>query len=72
LFVRHRLLRLTSLIQGITESIKNEATNVKRVLLLLIIAAVLAIGFLLYWSRSESRLNVAPDAAREIQKAKRR
>ncbi len=46
--------------------------HVKRILLGLILAAVLAIGFALYWSRSESRLNVAPDAAREIQKAKRR
>jgi hypothetical protein len=45
---------------------------VKRILLWLILAAVLAIGFVLYRSRSEPRLNVAPDASREIQKAKRR
>jgi Tfp pilus assembly protein PilO len=45
---------------------------VKQILLLLIVAAVFVIGFWLYRSRSESRLNVAPDAAREIQKAKRR
>jgi hypothetical protein len=44
----------------------------KQVLLFVIVVAVLAIGFWLYRSRSESRLNVAPDAAREIQKAKRR
>jgi hypothetical protein len=45
---------------------------VKRILLLLILATVLAVGFLLYRSRSESHLNVTPDAEREIQKAKRR
>jgi len=45
---------------------------VKRIVLWLILAAVLAIGFLLYRSRSESPLNVTPDAEREIQKAKRR
>jgi hypothetical protein len=45
---------------------------VKRILLLLILAAVLVIGFLLYRSRPETHLNVTPDAEREIQKAKRR
>ena len=44
----------------------------KRIVLLLVLAAVLAIGFLLYRSRPESHLNVTPDAEREIQKAKRR
>ena len=44
----------------------------KRILLLLILAAVLVAGFLLYRSRPESHLNVTPDAEREIEKAKRR
>jgi len=45
---------------------------VKRILLWLIVIAVLVIGFVLYRSRSGSHLNVAPDAQREIDKAKRR
>jgi hypothetical protein len=44
----------------------------KRALLWLIVAAVLLIGFVLYRARSGSDLNVTPDAAREIEKAKRR
>ncbi len=41
-------------------------------LLWLIVAAVLVIGFVLYLSRPGSELNVTPDAEREIEKAKRR
>jgi hypothetical protein len=44
----------------------------KRTLLWLIVAAALAIGFVFCRSRSGSHLNVAPDAEREIEKAKRR
>lgn len=44
----------------------------KRILLWLIVVAVLVIGFVLYRSRSTTQLNVAPDAKREIEKAKRR
>jgi hypothetical protein len=44
----------------------------KKILLSLIVAAVLVIGFVLYRSRSGSNLNVTPDAAREIEKALRR
>jgi hypothetical protein len=44
----------------------------KRILLWLILAGLLAIGFLLYRSRSDSNLNVTPDAKREIEKAKQR
>ena len=46
--------------------------HVKRTLLWIAIAAVLVIGCLLYRSRSGNRLNVTPDAEREIEKAKRR
>ena len=44
----------------------------KRVLLWLIVAAVLVIGFVLYRARSGSGPNVTPDAAQEIEKAMRR
>lgn len=44
----------------------------KRILLWLILASLIAIGFLLYRSRPESNLNVTPDARREIEKAKGR
>lgn len=44
----------------------------KRALLWLIVAAILLVGLLLYRSQSGSDLNVMPDAAREIEKAKRR
>jgi len=37
-----------------------------------IVAAVLVIGFVLYRSHSATKLNVTPDAEREIEKAKRR
>ena len=43
----------------------------KRLLLWLILAMVIAIAFALY-RRNSSDLNVAPDARREIEKAKRR
>jgi ABC-type uncharacterized transport system permease subunit len=45
---------------------------VKQLLLWLIVVVVLLIGFLLYRSPSGSRLNVTPEAEREIEKAKRR
>ena len=45
--------------------------SMRRVLLWLIVAAVLAIGVILYRSRPDYNLNVTPEAAREIQKAKR-
>jgi len=38
----------------------------------LIVAAILLAGLLLYRSQSGSTLNVTPDAAREIEGAKRR
>jgi hypothetical protein len=45
----------------------------KRTLLWLLVAALILLGFLFYRSRfSRNRLNVTPDAAREIEKAKRR
>jgi hypothetical protein len=43
----------------------------KRLLLWLIVAVVLLIGFLLYRSQSGNDLNVTPEAEREIEKAKR-
>jgi hypothetical protein len=44
-----------------------------RTVLWLIIAAVILIGFVLYYrSRSGNNLNVTPDAKREIEKAKQR
>jgi hypothetical protein len=45
---------------------------VKQLLLWLIVAAVLMVGFLLYRSRSRGSLNVTPDAQQEIDRAKRR
>ena len=44
----------------------------KRILLWLIVAVALVIGFVLYHSHSTTKLNVTPDAEREIEKAKRR
>jgi len=44
----------------------------KRLVLWLVVAVVLLIGFLLYRSRSGNGLNVTPEAGREIEKAKRR
>jgi hypothetical protein len=46
--------------------------GVKRVLLWLTIVAVALAVFLLYRSRSSSDLQVTPEAAQEIEKAKRR
>ena len=43
-----------------------------RTLLWLIVAVALMIGFVLYRSHSATKLNVTPDAEREIEKAKRR
>jgi len=44
----------------------------KKLLLWIIVAAVLVMGLLLYRSWSRDHLNVAPDAAQEIEKAKKR
>ena len=44
----------------------------KRILILLIVAFVLALGFFVYRSRQDSQLNVTPDARRAIEKAKQR
>ena len=44
----------------------------KRTLLQLIVAAILILAFVWYRTRPRTHLNVAPDAAREIDKAKRR
>jgi hypothetical protein len=44
----------------------------KKILVWLIVAAVLLIGFAVYRSRSRNRLEVTPDAQREIERAKRR
>ena len=44
----------------------------KKILLWIIVVAALAIGFVLYRSRSRIHLNVTPDAEREIEKAKQR
>ena len=43
-----------------------------RTSLWLIVAAALVIGFVLYRAHSANKLNVTPDAKREIEKAKRR
>ena len=43
-----------------------------RTLLWLIVVAALVIGFVFYRSHSATKLNVTPDAEREIEKAKRR
>jgi hypothetical protein len=45
---------------------------VKRILIWIIVLAVLAIVFVLYRSRSASRLDVPQDAQREIERAKQR
>jgi hypothetical protein len=46
--------------------------NMRQAVLWLIVAAVLMVGFALYRSHSGDDLQVTPDAAREIEKAKRR
>ena len=43
-----------------------------RTLLWLIVAAALMIGFVFHHSHSATKLNVTPDAGREIEKAKQR
>jgi hypothetical protein len=45
---------------------------VRKLVVLLIAVAILLIGVIVYRSRSSRQLNVDPDAAREIEKAKRR
>jgi hypothetical protein len=45
---------------------------VKKFVVLLIVVAIMLIGMIVYRSRSSRQLNVDPDAAREIEKAKRR
>jgi Tfp pilus assembly protein PilO len=45
---------------------------VKPILILLIVALVLALGFFVYRARQDSQLNVTPDARRAIEKAKQR
>jgi len=45
---------------------------VKQLLLWLVVAVVVLIGFLLYRAYSGNHLNVAPEAEREIERAKRR
>jgi hypothetical protein len=50
-----------------------DGVGVKRILLWLFVAAVIVIGYAVYRSRNSSdRLNVTPDAGREIEKAKGR
>jgi Tfp pilus assembly protein PilO len=44
----------------------------RTLLCLIVVAAVLVIGFLLYRSRSARNLDVDPHAREEIEKAKRR
>jgi hypothetical protein len=44
----------------------------KRILLLVIAAAALIIGILIYRSHTRTHLDVTPEAEREIEKAKRR
>jgi len=51
---------------------KSWVTSMKRAMLWLIAAAVLLVAFLVYRSRSGSDFQVTPDAAREIERAKRR
>ena len=46
--------------------------DVKRILLWLIVLVILVIALMLYRSRSRTDMNVAPDAEREIEKAKRK
>jgi hypothetical protein len=45
---------------------------VKKFVVLLIVVAILLIVTIVYRSRSTRQLNVDPDAAREIERAKRR
>jgi len=45
---------------------------VKKFVVLLIVVAILLIAVIVYRSRLNRQLNVDPDAAREIEKAKRR
>ena len=45
---------------------------VKKFVVLLIVVAILLIAVIVYRSRSTRQLNVDPDAAREIEKAKQR
>jgi hypothetical protein len=45
---------------------------VRKLVVLLIVLAILLIAVMVYRSRSTRQLNVDPDAAREIEKAKRR
>jgi hypothetical protein len=44
----------------------------KRLVLSLILAAILVIGYTVYSKRSRNHLNIAPDAERQIEKAKGR
>lgn len=50
----------------------NGEQAVNRTLLWLLVAAMLVAGWLLYRSRSDSHLNVTPDANRAIENAKHR
>jgi hypothetical protein len=45
---------------------------VRKLVVLVIVLAILLIAVMVYRSRSTRQLNVDPDAAREIEKAKRR
>lgn len=44
----------------------------RKLVVLVIVLAILLIAVMVYRSRSTRQLNVDPDAAREIEKAKRR
>ena len=46
--------------------------GVKRILLWLIVALIVVIALMLYRSRQQTHPNIAPDAEREIEKAKRK
>lgn len=46
--------------------------QIKHILLGMLLAAIILIAIVLYRSRYGSDLNVTPDAAEEIEKAKRR
>jgi hypothetical protein len=43
----------------------------KRILIVVVVVAVLLIGFAVYRSRSRNHLDVTPEAQREIERAKR-
>jgi len=45
---------------------------VKQFLIVLILALIVAIGFVLYRKQQDRQLNVTPDARRSIEKAKQR